>query len=270
MDRSQTTWSAEEGTAEAWALDFLLTTSLEAKLDPPPIPARFESPSVPRRVTSPGRPAELVVSPTSKQAPRPAGLREPHARARLLATLHHHELQAAELFAWAALSFPETPLRFREGLLALAREELDHARAYRGRLRAAGADLADFPVRDWFWERVPSCESAASFVAVMGLGLEGGNLEHASRYAQAFAAGGDPETAEVCRRVAQEERAHVRFGAHWFVQFTGRLDFEEWRAHLPKPLTPTLFQGRPLDREARLAAGMDEAFLDALESFECP
>lgn len=203
----------------------------------------------------------------ARRAPRPEALGEPRARARLLATLHHHELQAAELFAWALLAFPAAPRRFRRGLVALAREELQHAALYRGRLRAHHAGPADFPVRDWFWERVPRCESPTAFVALVGLGLEGGNLEHTARYAEAFAAGGDHASAEVCRRVGRDEEAHVRFAARWFRRFTGDLDFDRWRAALPPPLTPTVLVGTPLAREARARAGMDDDFLDRLEEW---
>jgi len=184
---------------------------------------------------------------------------------RLLATLHHHELQAAELFAWALLAFPAAPRRFRRGLIALAREELAHAALYRARLQAHGADVTDQPVRDWFWERVPTCPDPTAFVALVGLGLEGGNLEHAARLARGFESGGDPTTAAVCRRVARDEEAHVRLAARWFRRFTGGLEFDRWREALPSPLTPTVLAGTPIDRDARARAGLDPRFLDQLE-----
>ena len=51
----------------------------------------------------------------------------------------------------------------------------------------------------------------------------------------------------------------------WFERLTGRpLDYDTWAAALPAPLTPSVLQGRPLNRAARLAAGLDEPFLERL------
>jgi uncharacterized ferritin-like protein (DUF455 family) len=198
----------------------------------------------------------------------PAGaLRRVEARAQLVHTFVHHELQAAELFAWAILAFPDTPQEFRAGLLRLCVEELGHLSLYAAYLEDLGMRIGDFPVRDWFWERVPRCTSAASFVALQGLGLEGANLEHSARFAGLFRAAGDEEGARILERVERDEIAHVAFAARWFEHFTGMpLDYATWRAALPPPLTPALLQGKPLNREARLRAGFHAQFLDQLEA----
>ncbi len=182
-----------------------------------------------------------------------------------MATFLHHELQAAELAAWALLAFPDTPRPFRAGRLTLVRDELRHLASYRERLTALGARVGDFPVRDWFWERVPSCQDALSFVALMGLGLEGGNLDHAARFARELRSAGDPESAAVVEQIGHEEEEHVRFALGWFEHWAGGLDFERWRAALPPPLTPSILRGTSLNRAARHRAGMDSAFLKALE-----
>jgi uncharacterized ferritin-like protein (DUF455 family) len=185
--------------------------------------------------------------------------------ARLLHTFVHHELQAAELFAWAILAFPRTPLAFRAGLLALCREELAHLQLYLAHMRSLGTEFGAHPVRDWFWTRVTQCESPAAFVALQGLGLEGANLDHSARGAAQFRAAGDEAGAQILERVQQDEIGHVAFAAHWFEHFSGApLDYERWRAALPSPLTPALMQGRPLALAARRSAGMNEVFLAAL------
>jgi uncharacterized ferritin-like protein (DUF455 family) len=189
----------------------------------------------------------------------------PEARARLLHTFVHHELQAAELFAWAVLALPEAPRAFRAGLVRLCLAELCHARLYRARLRALGVEFGELPVRDWFWERVPECAGALAFVALLGLGLEGANLEHSARYARHFRAAGDEASARVLERIERDETRHVAFARRWFERFSGApLDYDAWRAALPAPLTPALLQGRPLNRAARRAAGLDELFLERL------
>ena len=260
-------------TVERWCLERIATRALESKLAPPPPPPLDEDaswePAPPgplvRRPARPGRPDALRVTRRSPRTPRPGALSRPEARAALVHTLLHHELQAAELFCWAVLAFPDTPRSFRAGLVRLAQEELGHLALYRRHLARLGFAVGDFEVRDWFWERVPQCATPAAFVALQGLGLEGANLEHSARFAVLFRRAGDVAGAEVLERVERDEVAHVAFAARWFERFTGApLDYDTWRAHLPPPLTPALLRGPELNRAARARAGMDARFLDHL------
>lgn len=254
----------ETGTVERWAWDYILSTTLEHKLAPPPVPERWEEHPPVRRLTAPGRPPELrVVS----RAEKTRGLKAPLGRARALHTFFHHELQAAELMAWAVLAFADAPRDFRQGLLRIALDEVRHMRMYEQQIVRLGHRVGEFPVRDWFWSRVPSCPDPASFVAVMGLGLESANLDHSAEFAARFRAAGDEEGARVQELVGREELAHVRFGVRWFQHFTGGLDFDTWCRSLPAPLSPLLMRGDPMQREARLRAGQTDAFLDQLARF---
>jgi uncharacterized ferritin-like protein (DUF455 family) len=252
----------EPGTVERWAWEYIRTTSLEAKLRPGPLPEAWEASPPPRRLDGPGRPPELALR---TKAPKTRGLGAPLGRARALHTFLHHELQAAELMAWALLAFPAAPREFRQGLARIAQDEVRHMHLYAGQLRRLGHPVGAFPVRDWFWERVPTCVDPLSFVAAMGLGFESANLEHTASFAARFRQAGDEEGARVQEIVGQDEIEHVRFGARWFVTLAGSLDFATWRASLPKPLSPMLMRGRPLQREARLEAGYSREFLDQLE-----
>lgn len=245
-------------TVERWCEEFLATTDLARKLAPPdPSPLAWEANPRARRIAGPGRPPELRVVERSRGTGR--------AGARLLHTFAHHELQAAELFAWAILAFPRTPRAFRAGLLALCREELAHLELYLGHLRTLGTQFGEHPVRDWFWQRVSACKTPVAFVALQGLGLEGANLDHCARFAAQFRAAGDEAGARILERVQQDEIGHVAFAAQWFAHFSGApLEFGRWRAALPAPLSPALLQGRPLALAARARAGMDEQFLAEL------
>ncbi len=250
---------------EAWAFAYVRTDSLEQKLTPPPVRAAWEPAPTSRRLASPGRPAALRVV---DRAPKTRGLRAPSGRARALHTFFHHELQAAELMAWAVLAFADAPQELRAGLIGIARDEIRHMRLYAEQLARLGFSIGDFPVRDWFWERVPSCPTAASFMAVMGLGFESANLEHAATFAARFREAGDEEAAAVQELVGREELPHVRFGAHWFGKLTGSLGFASWSRALPAPLSPMLMRGSPIARQARLAAGQPPTFIDELERWE--
>jgi len=261
------------GTRERWAWDLVRTTDLERKLGLAPGSApspelAWETAPPPRRLAAPGRPPELRVIARSPRTPRPGALAAPDVRARLVHTFLHHELQAAELMAWALLAFPRAPRRFRHGLVGIAAEELAHARLYARHLRELGHAVGAFPVRDWFWERVPRARSARQFAALLGIGFEGGNLEHCRTFAARFRAAGDARGAELIERVGREEVAHVRFALRWVARWSPGFDFDQWLAALVPPLTPTVLRGRPLDRDARRRAGFDEAFLDWLEAWE--
>jgi uncharacterized ferritin-like protein (DUF455 family) len=262
--------SPPPGTIERWCSDFIASRDLSQKLAPRAAPSAddersWELDAPERRIAMPGRPDALRVVARSPSAPRPEALAKPQARARLLHTFVHHELQAAELFAWAVLAFPRTPREFRAGLARLCREELAHMHLYIEHMRSLGTEFGDHPVRDWFWQRVPLCTDAASFVALQGLGLEGANLEHSARFAAQFRAARDEAGARILERVEHDEIAHVAFAVRWFERFTGApLAYDTWRAALPAPLTPALMQGRPLNRDARRRAGLDDAFLARL------
>lgn len=257
----------EADTIERWAWDYVLSPRLEDKLAPvvPDKPYRWEASPPIRRIEAPGRPPEFRIT---GRAEKMRGLAAPHGRARAFHAFLHHELQAAELMCWAILAFPDTPLEFREGLLRIALDEVRHLRLYAAQIERLGHRVGDFPVRDWFWTRVPSCPDPASFVAVMGLGLESANLEHTETFAARFREAGDEEAARTQEVVGLEEIAHVRFGVRWFERFIGELDFEVWKRTLPPPLTPLLMRGKPLRRDARLRAGQSERFLDQLDAWE--
>jgi uncharacterized ferritin-like protein (DUF455 family) len=255
----------EPDTVERWAWDYVRCPSLALKLAPPSPPGRWEAQPPVRRIAEPGRPPELALV---ARAPKTRGLSTPRGRARALHTFLHHELQAAELMAWALLAFPDTPQEFRAGLVRITLDEARHMRMYAEQIERLGHGVGSFPVRDWFWQRVPACATPASFVAVMGLGLESANLEHTASFAARFREAGDEEGARTQEIIGREEIAHVRFGARWFQEFAGGLDFDTWREALPRPLSPILMRGHPLERDARTRAGFSGSFLDRLDAWQ--
>lgn len=258
---------------EAWCLEFIEARALERKLLPKRRPEAFSPESVASvpslRSIAPGRAVGLVITDRAEKVPRPGALREVSARIKLLHLFLHHEIQAAELSAWALLRFPETPLAFRRGLLGVLDDEARHARMYAQRIDELGGAYGDHPVRDWFWERSRTCEDALQYVALMGLGFEGANLEHAERFEAHLREAGDDRSADLVAQVGREEVAHVRFAARWFTEWTGGdpdigPDFDAWAAALPAPLTPAVLRGRPLALERRSRAGLSPAFVARL------
>lgn len=258
--------------AESFAKRYVLSLDLAVKRRPPSLELPFVGStefvdSARSNDLRPGRPPELRLTEDKPKSMKLGAIQNEKKRAELVHKFWHHELQAAELMCWAILRFPETPLEFRRGLLRICRDEIRHMALYEEHLERLGYGPGDFPVRDWFWERVPLSTTPLAFVAFVGMGLEAANLEHTERFATWFRTVGDERGAEIQEQVGREEIAHVRFATRWFREWTGGVDFETFRRALPPPMSPLLLRGKTLRREARLRAEMPEEFLDALDAW---
>jgi uncharacterized ferritin-like protein (DUF455 family) len=257
-------------TARDYAEHIVTSSALADKLAPPPEldEAAFADPGPAVRIAAPGRPANLAIVPgRSTRVPPLAGMRDPGQRARILHALANHELQAIELFAWAVLAFPQAPVAFRRGLIAILADEQRHLALYRDRLAAHGVAFGDQPVTGHFWYKLDHLVGPCEFVCAMNLTFENANLDFAGDYAAAARAAGDEATARALEQVHADEIRHVHFGWVWLRRFAG--DRDPWRAyldHVRPPLGPARARGARFDREARRRAGFDEAFIAALEA----
>ncbi|MEM8994718.1 MAG: DUF455 family protein, partial [Acidobacteriota bacterium] len=222
-----------------------------------------------RRVESPARPDSLRFEARPRvKVPGLGGMHDPHQRARILHALDNHELQAAELFAWALLAFPAAPAEYRRGLAEILDDEQRHTRMYIARLEALGHRFGDFPVTGYFWHKVPHIHSPIDFVSAMSLTFENANLDHTVEYAEAARAVGDEKTALVIERIGRDEVDHVRFGWRWLNRLKDP-DVDAWDAwceHLAWPLRPEKARGARFHPEGRRAAGLDETFIERLAS----
>ncbi len=253
-------------TVEEWAKHYIESRDWKVKLSPPSAPKLWAS--CPQALDlRPGRPSDLRLTTTKPRTFKAGSLKSIEARAALQHKFWHHELQAAELMCWALLRFCHTPLAFRKGLLRIFKDEVRHMALYQGEIEALGFTLSDFEVRDWFWERVPTCETEVEFVALLGMGLEAANLEHTLRFADWFRNVGDQRGAAIQEQVGLEEISHVRFAVRWFRTWTGDVQFKEWCEQLPPPLTPLLMRGKSLDMNRRRNAEFPEEFLEELKQW---
>ncbi len=259
----------DEGTIERWAFDYVTSSDLAYKLAPPEPPRVADTGARPLRGLRPGRPPELRIVERAKGPKGKDALVDRRKRAHLFHTFFHHELQAAELMANALVAFPTAPRAFRVGLVRILFDEVRHMQAYAGHVRALGESIGAFPVRDWFWERLGDVDGPGAFVAAMGVGFEGGNLDHVTRFARSLEDVGDLDGARIVRRVGEEEIVHVRFGLTWLARFADlpEVTLEAFAAALPPPLTPSVMRGPVLDRASRKRAGYTDSFLDALDAY---
>ena len=251
-----------------FARTVLLTEDLAVKLAPPAGELTDGDPGPPFRAESPGRPPHLRFAPVD--VPSVEGFHDPAQRRRILHALANHELQAAELFAWALLAFPDAPGDFRRGLLRILKDEQRHTRMYIARVEEAGARFGEFPVNGYFWGKIAAITSPLRFLCAMSLTFENANLDHTLEYAAAARRAGDGKTAAVIERVHRDEIEHVRFGWTWLQVFKGQDEsaWDAFRANLTWPLSPAKARGRTFHREGREAAGLDAEFIRRLEQSE--
>jgi uncharacterized ferritin-like protein (DUF455 family) len=253
-----------------YALGIVTSDTLAGKLVPPPEGLELADTEPALRLAAPGRPSNLGIAlGRDVKVPPLAGMRDPSQRARILHALANHELQAIELFAWALLAFPDAPLAFKRGLVAILADEQRHLALYCERLAAHGVAFGDHPVTGHFWNKLDHLETPLAFVCAMGLTFENANLDFAGEYATAARACGDDATAAVLDRVHTDEIAHVHFGYVWLRRLSA--DDDAWRAYnanVKFPLGPRRARGATFDREARRRAGFDDAFIDALAAIE--
>jgi uncharacterized ferritin-like protein (DUF455 family) len=255
-------------TAHAYASAIVLGDTLAAKLVPPPADLELQATAPALRIAAPGRPANLAIVPGRQaRVPPIAGMPDPAQRARILHALANHELQAIELFAWALLAYPDAPLAFRRGLVAIVADEQRHFAMYCDRLAAHAVAFGDHPVTGHFWNKLDHLATPLEFVCAMGLTFENANLDFAGDYARAARACGDTATAGVLEQVHEDEIGHVHFALVWLAKLTDNADaWTAYNANIRPPLGPHRARGATLDRDARRRAGFDDAFIEALDA----
>ena len=194
------------------------------------------------------------------------GMQDISQRRRILHALANHELQAAELFAWVLLAFPDEPASFRRGLVNILVEE--HCQLYLDRLEAFGGAFGDYPVTGHFWHRIDDVKTPIDFLCVMGLTFENANLDFAGDYARAAREVGDEETALAIDKVHEEEIRHVAFAWRWLSKWKPETEscWQTYERTIMHPLSASRARGNVLDREAREQAGFDEEFIANMES----
>jgi uncharacterized ferritin-like protein (DUF455 family) len=264
-----TTTTAAPTTIVGWARGLLERGSLADKLPPPPPGAVDDVAELAGGVDidAPARAPALALRDGADKLPKLAALSSAEARAVTLSRFAHHELMAAELFAWALLKFPAAPSSLRRGFVAALVEEQAHLRLYLDRLAAHGVAFGDVPLSGYFWKLVPAIRTAPSplpaFLCAQGLTLEQANLDFTMLYRDAFRAAGDEDSARVLQTVHDDEVAHVRLARAWLVRDddAADADLQRYEQHVPFPLSAARAKGRRFEVGARRRAGLSDAFI---------
>ena len=265
---------AAPSSVREFCLRLLQQGDLATKLSPPGSALCDDEPGPAVWITRPARSPELAMAGGAERLPRPGELADPAQRAACLARFAHHELMAAELFAWALLRWPALPAPLRRGWLGVLADEQRHCRLYLERLAALGSALHEHPRSNYFWKHAPAIAASPhgprAFLCAMGLTLEQANLDFSLLYRDAFREAGDEASARVCQRVHDEEVTHVRLAAHWLRQLQlgagSRSDADAYDEAVPFPLAASRAKGRRFDVAARRRAGLSEEFIEHIRT----
>lgn len=218
----------------------------------------------------PGRPKHLNISNTKHKLPSVHHLENKTNKGQLLHSFANHELLAIELMALALLKFHDAPKAFRRGLLQTLFEEQLHTRLYLDHMRLCEIEFGEYPLNRYFWDCLYKLDQPMEYICHMSLTFEQANLDYALFYQKCFNQIGDTRTANLLKKIYQDEIRHVKYGLKWFHRWkpNNLPDWECYQQHLHFPITPARAKGKEFDFESRVKAGFEKSYIEQLEVFQ--
>lgn len=249
-----------------WALQILSSPSLEDKLFSPSVftdkhlqkPVLF---SEPERVLS----MRFQKKRKEEKLPSFHALHNADKRALCLHRFCGHELLAVEIMAQTLLLFPKAPSRFRLGLAHTITEEQGHVRLYLKRMKELGIELGDLPMYRHFWVHVPYIKTPSHYVSMMSLTFEMANLDFAPMYEKWFSFHGDEKSANLMRKILEDEIQHVAFGYRHLKNWHKENPWDSYKNSLSPFLTPKRAKGKEFQEEYRKKAGLSDFWINQLK-----
>ena len=197
----------------------------------------------------------------------PDQLRRGVGRAMLVHALAHIEFNAVNLALDAIWRFPGMPPDYYSDWLRVAAEEAHHFTLLAAHLHTLGWAYGDFPGHDSLWEMV--AKTSGDVLARMALvprTMEARGLDAIPPLRAKLAQVGDKAGAAIIDIILAEEIGHVAIGNRWYRWLCAQrgLDpidtYDELARRHDAPRAM-----RPLNIEARRAAGFDDEELARLE-----
>ena len=182
----------------------------------------------------------------------------------------HIELNAIDL-AWdmvARFDIPELPRAFYDDWVRVAQDEAEHFALLSHRLVDMDTNYGDLPAHNGLWEAaINTRHDVLARLALVPMVLEARGLDTTPTAVAQLKANGDAETAAILEKIGREEIPHVAAGVRWFEHIAADRDMDPVAAF--HHLAATLFAGSikpPFNAQARMAAGMSEAYFQPYES----
>jgi len=173
----------------------------------------FAAPMPPRPVRT--GPPDLL--PPSRM-PKRGRAGSPRARIAMLHALAHIEYVAIDLaFDLIGRFGPRFPRPFVDRWMKVGADEAMHFALLERRLNAYGASYGDLPAHDGLWEAATAtAQDPLARLAVVPMVLEARGLDVTPSLIDRFEAAGDARSAQIMRRIAEDEIDHVAAGVEWF------------------------------------------------------
>lgn len=143
-----------------------------------------------------------------EKAPYPRSLSTPEGLGDRLRFVAFAEKQATHAFSSAAELFVDAPLETRELWRTLAREEEKHLNWLLNRMSELSIDVAERPVSLSLWNSFDRCSGPIQFAEFMANAEERGRVAGEQFFETLTEI--DPVTAELFRKIAEEEKEHIR------------------------------------------------------------
>ena len=214
--------------------------------------------------TLPGRPLRPNLIAATDVPRRGIGSRE--GRAALIHALAHIEFNAINLALDVVWRFATMPPNFYREWMQVAREEALHFSLLQAHLKTLGFDYGDFPAHNGLWEMAEKTgNDVLARLALVPRTLEARGLDASIPMRDKLLAVGDTAAAAIIDIILRDEIRHVAVGNFWYRQVCSErnLDPIATYATLAARYDAPRLRG-PFNREARLAAGFEQAEIDAL------
>jgi uncharacterized ferritin-like protein (DUF455 family) len=124
------------------------------------------------------------------------------------------EIQARDAFQWAADHFEDAPEQLRNCWRALADSEQKHLDWLLKRMEELGVSVKGRKVSDHLWHSLQACKTAKEFAVYMSNAEDRGR-KAGERFYETLRES-DPVTAEIFRKIAEEEIAHIALAKRFF------------------------------------------------------
>ncbi len=212
----------------------------------------------------PGRPTRPNLIAATSVPRRGIGSRE--GRAALIHALAHIEFNAINLALDVVWRFANMPPNFYREWMQVAREEALHFSLLQAHLNSLGFDYGDFPAHNGLWEMAEKTKNdVLARLALVPRTLEARGLDASPPMRDKLLAVGDTAAAAIIDIILRDEIRHVAVGNFWYRHICSErnLDPIATYATLAAQYDAPRLRG-PFNREARLAAGFEQAEIDAL------
>ena len=212
----------------------------------------------------PGRPVRpQLIAP---KAVPPRGLGSVEGRAALIHALAHIEFNAINLALDVVWRFAAMPPDFYREWMQVAREEAHHFSLLQAHLKTLGYDYGDFSAHNGLWEMAEKTKGdLLARLALVPRTLEARGLDVSPAIRQKLASIGDPAGAAILDVILRDEIGHVAVGNFWYRQVCAQRGLDPLTTFATMAAIHNAPKQRgPFNVKARLAAGFEQAEIDAL------